>query len=461
MRRGAVLSFVVCAIALASLPLACQDATQVKVLLSTNACGAAAGGSAKTSLYVGARGAARSPAPQTEVLGCPGPELGSITLVPGDKDGDVLFEAVMSTDGSDCDKSPAKCIVARRLVGYAKHRGLVLPVSLDTKCIGVTCDPASTCYDGSCRPADVVCSGSSCDVAPLDGGTPSDAASDSPASPLDGSADAPLDATPLDGGACPRPTQAATHIAAGGSRLYYSTSSNEVIALASDGTENGVIAASPLAVDFLAAGNGAAAAATSKRIHLSGGGAVDLVEPILGLAVLDTPGPSIGYLHPSGYNANFLTGELGTFDLVAAGGNHLYVTRGTDIVDATTKTTFAQTGKVDHLAATNDRIVWTQGTSLLFGTVAPQVRNTLATLPDVAEAVAAQGNRVAIALDSPGPVSRKLDEIRVYDTDAKGASTILGVVSALAVGLKPIQLAVVGPCVYVLHGGAVTVYRAP
>ena len=58
-------------------------------------------------------------------------------------------------------------------------------------------------------------------------------------------------------------------------------------------------------------------------------------------------------------------------------------------------------------------------------------------------------------------MSRKLDEIRVYDTDAKGASTILGVVSALAVGLKPIQLAVVGPCVYVLHGGVVTVYRAP
>ena len=158
---------------------------------------------------------------------------------------------------------------------------------------------------------------------------------------------------------------------------------------------------------------------------------------------------------------NFSVGDSNDAAYIAAGGNKLYIARGPSIIEVPTKSEYVQGANVDRIVATNDRIVWSEGKDVLWGSVLPQARNALTTLPSQPEGFAASGDRVVVAIDIPGPASQKLEEIHFYDTSGKTAPTTLGVVSALAVKAKPVELAVVGSCVYVLHGGVVTAYRVP
>src|SRR5262249_28363832 len=62
-------------------------------------------------------------------------------------------DVVTALDGSDpttCASHPSRCITSRRRVTSLAHTPLTLPIANDMDCVGVSCDPASTCYRGMC-----------------------------------------------------------------------------------------------------------------------------------------------------------------------------------------------------------------------------------------------------------------------------------------------------------------------
>jgi hypothetical protein len=72
--------------------------------------------------------------------------------------GDVAVRVTADVDGeSPCTSADgyAGCIVARRLLRFVPHTSLTLPINLTADCVGVKCDPASTCFDGKCFKATI------------------------------------------------------------------------------------------------------------------------------------------------------------------------------------------------------------------------------------------------------------------------------------------------------------------
>src|SRR5206468_1387956 len=143
-----------------------------------------------TSFTVGPPRTTETAFPTTETrapFGASG-EVGSLVVVPGSgKDSQVSVKIVMGIgrEARDCSTtSPEGCIIARRTLRYVPHTRLDLPITLYSACVGVPCDPDTTCNIlGQCVPADVgesACAGSVCDVP---GGNP----------PPPGSGDAAVD----------------------------------------------------------------------------------------------------------------------------------------------------------------------------------------------------------------------------------------------------------------------------
>jgi hypothetical protein len=121
-------------------------------------------------------------APVTETSQCSGGTIGSLVIVPRHVDApfqiDVLT-ALGDMDPAGCYASPASCVFSRRrLPESLPHASIDLPVEQFLACIGVVCDPASTCYQGNCVPNEVdptQCTGPGGCQLSSDGGVPPDA----------------------------------------------------------------------------------------------------------------------------------------------------------------------------------------------------------------------------------------------------------------------------------------------
>lgn len=144
--------------------------------------------------------------------------LGAFTLLPETSDGREhleLVEVVLDTLGNpercydDAQKVRSSCVVVRRRVRFVPHEGLRVPMYLDDRCLGVTCEEDQTCFRGGCKPADAPCDLGVCVPAHERAlgatgvgydpskvvGLPPDASSDGATVPGDATADGSVDAT--------------------------------------------------------------------------------------------------------------------------------------------------------------------------------------------------------------------------------------------------------------------------
>ena len=123
-----------------------------------------------------AEDAVKAHAVDTSTHACSGAEIGTLVLTPGSDSGVVVVLAgVGGKDPATCSSVDgyAGCIVSRRAFGFVKHTALSLPVVLDRACVGVACDPASTCAAGACVNSNVVCDANGACAVPgevVDGG---------------------------------------------------------------------------------------------------------------------------------------------------------------------------------------------------------------------------------------------------------------------------------------------------
>jgi len=99
--------------------------------------------------------------------------LGIFTVVPETSEGRgrlELIELIVNTAGApaDCDTAPlpSTCVVVRRRVRFVPHRALKLPMYIDDRCRGVSCEQDKTCFRGSCETAEATCpEGQDCSIA--------------------------------------------------------------------------------------------------------------------------------------------------------------------------------------------------------------------------------------------------------------------------------------------------------
>ncbi|HEU4410431.1 MAG TPA: hypothetical protein VFS43_34570 [Polyangiaceae bacterium] len=98
-------------------------------------------------------------------------EIGMTVLVPGGQaDAPVAFQIVLGIDKpvapSLCVAGNESCVSASGSLKYVPNRALDVPVTLFEVCLGVVCDPGSTCYEaGKCVSNAVTCLSGPCDLA--------------------------------------------------------------------------------------------------------------------------------------------------------------------------------------------------------------------------------------------------------------------------------------------------------
>jgi hypothetical protein len=231
MKRAASLALL-SAVAIAT---SCKDPTEIVVDVRTNVPYRT---DIVTSFTVGTPGQTEGAFPTTETRApfSPAGDVGSLVVVPGNaKDSAVSVKVVMGIgrEARDCTTANAQgCIIARRTLRYVPHTRLDLPITLYSACIGVPCDPDTTCNIlGQCVPADVgdasACAGGVCDVP---GGNPPpagstvaavdvapDASPGGDAAPKDsGGSDAPAESGNDGGGGVPGHPTCPTFVAGGG-----------------------------------------------------------------------------------------------------------------------------------------------------------------------------------------------------------------------------------------------------
>lgn len=160
---------------------ACQDPTQIRLELTTDAdCTAGV----TTEITVGAPADIEKTKPRASTKRCSSPSgrIGSLVLVPSDDDSAeiaIRVTAGVGVDPSTCEKQPAACIESERRIRFVPHISLVLPIHLQISCLGVSCPAGSTCQAGACVP--VACAGQCADAGPpKDGGTDADAQDSAP-----------------------------------------------------------------------------------------------------------------------------------------------------------------------------------------------------------------------------------------------------------------------------------------
>ena len=116
------------------------------------------------------------------------PRVGTLVVTPGgarDSSFGVEVVAGVGVPAASCRAAGyARCIVARRRVGFREHVRADLPIQLDDRCIGVPCGADQTCDVGRCVPVDECgesgCPGERVDAGPVatDAGDAGDAGGD-------------------------------------------------------------------------------------------------------------------------------------------------------------------------------------------------------------------------------------------------------------------------------------------
>jgi hypothetical protein len=170
----------------------CRDPTQVTLLVTTDEPCARV---TRTQIAVGTPGVAESAAPVSVTSDCHDGTIGTLVVAPahgGDEKLGVVVATTLDGDGGACAAPPwgPNCIVERRLVAFAPHTPLSLPIAMNADCAGVTCDASTTCFRGACYPIagfdPAACDAGHCSA--VDGGTDA-------AMPPDASTDAGTDAS--------------------------------------------------------------------------------------------------------------------------------------------------------------------------------------------------------------------------------------------------------------------------
>jgi len=155
MRRIALCASSVAALAVIG---ACREPTEIEVEISSDAC-ARVRGEGVTIAVADSPEAVHPRAPSASQPACTDTTgtVGSIVLVPsGDKGARVAIEVALHlTNDADCGAVGEKCIVARRVLRYARHTRLVLPIALREVCAGVRCPVEQTCSQGICVSAEL------------------------------------------------------------------------------------------------------------------------------------------------------------------------------------------------------------------------------------------------------------------------------------------------------------------
>ncbi len=134
---------------------ACQDATQIRLELSTDASCALVRG---TSITVGPHGGTIARAPVSITSSCQDAsgEIGSLVLVPSGATNAEIEVSVVTAVGLPLDQcrsgSVTGCIEARRALRFQEHRSLTIPIRLSSACSGVACLNEETCVAGVCVP---------------------------------------------------------------------------------------------------------------------------------------------------------------------------------------------------------------------------------------------------------------------------------------------------------------------
>ena len=218
-----------------SLVVACFGPTEVRLVLSTDVpCSvpsvAGATRLVSTRVYIGpeSAGGAVASTEHCEARSTGGSELGDLVITPsGDRDAKLTVTVALAVD-KDPDAcfppgSPDRCIIARRAMSFSKHRSRTVDIRLLQDCIGVVCDPSSSCYAGKCVAVELFCDDPAQCGPAIDASTPADAAVEATTTP-DATTDAPLDA-PFDAGPATLVVTGRTYIgslAADASGLYWS-----------------------------------------------------------------------------------------------------------------------------------------------------------------------------------------------------------------------------------------------
>jgi hypothetical protein len=136
--------------------VACLDPTEIMVTITTDVpCGSARG----TAIAVGNPGDDTSPV-VAGTRSCDEGQIGSLAVLPSGN-GDIV--GIRVTMGVDTDVDACAppmfegCIVARRALHFTSNHRLDLPITLESDCENVHCDPNSTCANSVCVEAGVEC----------------------------------------------------------------------------------------------------------------------------------------------------------------------------------------------------------------------------------------------------------------------------------------------------------------
>ncbi len=159
-----------------SLVSSCLDPTEIIIEVSTNvACSVVLANG--VAIIVGAPGADDGGINTVTMMCSPDGDVGTLVVTPSGSAEDEVGVRVMLGIGTPVEQCQAPnfddCIVARRAIRYTPHHPLELPILLDQACIGVSCDPSSTCVGGFCQDAGGNdCDGGVCNVPPACISTP-------------------------------------------------------------------------------------------------------------------------------------------------------------------------------------------------------------------------------------------------------------------------------------------------
>jgi alpha-tubulin suppressor-like RCC1 family protein len=166
---------IVALLTLAPLLLACRDATQITVVVTTDLDCKDHGG---TDIVVGSLGSLPA-VPTTSSNQCDANKsVGNLVIIPaGAHDSEIAFQVTtgVGINPETCNdpKNASQCIVARRALRFIPHQNLTVKVAMHASCEGKSCAADETCRDGACVSArldPLVCQGSGCDQSALNGG---------------------------------------------------------------------------------------------------------------------------------------------------------------------------------------------------------------------------------------------------------------------------------------------------
>ena len=173
------LAILLCAVALLAPTWSCLDATEIDLQIRTDEPVANIAPPQQAEIVLG------TPA---DVLTTPTTDIssnavdatgsfGDLVVAPnGDIHADVALRVVLgvTVPTSQCGQTPQGCIVASRTIRYVPHHELVLSVTLESKCLGVSCPASQTCVAGSCVDDKVdtdLCDGGTCGPGSLGDGS--------------------------------------------------------------------------------------------------------------------------------------------------------------------------------------------------------------------------------------------------------------------------------------------------